>query len=84
MQENTSEKHDFPRETRHCLPREREIQALRERFRLAKLDDAIETSGALNLVVSARQRSRLGPTIYAPVTVCRVKTNPLVNTGIPT
>ena len=61
----------------------REIQALRERLRLAELDDAIESSGALNLVVPAGERSRLGPTVYAPVSVGGVSTDALVDTGSP-
>ena len=63
--------------------RRQEIQTLREKLRQAELDEAIESSGAVSLVVPAEEGSRLGPTVYAPVAVDGVSAVALIDTGSP-
>lgn len=63
--------------------RKKEIQILREKLRQAELEEAIESSGAVSLVVPAEERSRLGPTVYAPVAVEGVSAVALIDTGSP-
>ena len=64
--------------------KQKEIHELRERLRQIELTEAIESCGAVNLVVPAGEGPRLGPTVYAAVTVNGVSTNALVDTGSPT
>ena len=63
--------------------KQKEIQELRERLRQAELDEAIESSRVVNLVVPAESEPRLGPTVYTPITVGGVTTDALVDTGSP-
>ena len=59
-----------------------EIQQLREKLRQAELAEAIKNAGAINLVVS-EAGPRLGPTVFAPISVDGISTEALVDTGSP-
>ena len=63
--------------------KQKEIQELREKLRQAELAEAIESSRELNLVVPIEAGPRLGPTVYAPITVDGVTMDALVDTGSP-
>ena len=63
--------------------KQKEIQKLREKLRQAELAEAIESSRELNLVIPIKAGTRLGPTVYAPITVDGVTTDALVDTGSP-
>ena len=62
---------------------QKEIQELRGRLRQAELVEAINSAGAVNVVVTAESGPRLGPTVYVPVAVNGVSTDALVDTGSP-
>ena len=59
-----------------------EIQQLREKLRQVKLAEAIKNAGAINLVVP-EAGPRLGPTVFAPISVDGISTEALVDTGSP-
>jgi hypothetical protein len=59
---------------------QQEIQQLREKLRQAELAEAIKGAGAMNLVVPD-SGPRLGPTVFAPISVNGVSTEALVDTG---
>ena len=61
---------------------QQEIQQLREKLRQAELAEAIKGAGAMNLVVP-ESGPRLGPTVFAPISVNGVSTEALVDTGSP-
>ena len=64
------------------MVQQQEIQQLREKLRQAELAEAIKGAGAMNLVVP-ESGPRLGLTVFAPISVNRVLTEALVDTGSP-